>query len=145
MQVDFYLVGGEGPAPVVARLAERVVADGGRLLVVTADTPAAARMDEALWAGPADGFLPHGRAGGADDARQPVLIADTPAAANGARAIALVDGLWRDEALTFDRAFHIFDAASTEAARAAWRGLGSRDGLVRNFWKQEDGRWQKIA
>ena len=43
---------------------------------------------------------------------QPVLIAPDCEAANGARHVALVDGVWRDEALGFERAFHFFDDQS---------------------------------
>ena len=100
-------------------------------------------LDQALWMG--DGFLPHGLAGGAHDARQPVLLADVPDAANGARYIAMADGRWLEEALTFERAFLLFDNASIDDARGVWRTLGSHAGLERNFWRQEDGRWIKAA
>ena len=81
-----------------------------------------------------------------DDAAQPVLIAPDVNAANGARCIALVDGQWRDEALDFDRAFHLFDEAAIGAAREAWRSLARIDGVTRNFWSQDEaGRWTKKA
>ena len=142
MQVDFYQLGRDPLASVLARIATRVLAGGGRLLVVTGDAAQAASLDEALWTGSPDGFLPHGR----DGADQPVLIAPSADPINAARHIALVDGVWRDEATAFERAFHFFDDRSIDAARAAWRGLRGRDGIEPRYWRQdEDGRWAQVA
>lgn len=146
MKIDFYhLVPGQLDT-VLARIADRVVSEGERLLVVSADERQRAAIDVALWTTPADGFLPHAREGAGDDAAQPVLIAAEPVAANGARNVALVDGAWREAALGFARAFHFFDDATIDDARAAWRGLAGREGVERRFWKQsEGGRWEQAA
>ncbi|WBO24148.1 DNA polymerase III subunit chi [Sphingomonas abietis] len=142
MQVDFYQLGRDPLVTVLASIAARVLAGGGRLLVVTGDDDQARAIDEGLWAGSIDGFLPHGR----DGADQPVLIAESCDPANTARHVALVDGVWRDEACGFDRAFHFFDDGSIEAARAAWRGLRGRDGVESRYWKQDEGgRWGQMA
>jgi DNA polymerase-3 subunit chi len=145
MQVDFYELTRDPVERVLVRIASRVLDGGGRLLVVAADEALARRIDAHLWDHDASAFLPHGQAGGPADDRQPVLIAAEPVAANGARSIALADGIWRDAALEYDRAFHFFDEASVDAARAAWRMLKDRTGLTRNFWRQDEGRWTKIA
>ena len=77
---------------------------------------------------------------------QPALIAEGVLPTNGARNVALVDGLWRDEALEFERVFHLFDEDSIGAARAAWRALGEREGVERRYWRQdENGRWAQVA
>lgn len=141
MQVDFYQLGRDPLASVLARIATRVIDGGGRLLVVTADEGQAVALDEALWSPPAS-FLPHGREG----ADQPVLIATDCKAANEARHVALVDGVWRDEATGFERAFHFFDDGSIDAARAAWRGLKGREGVEPRYWRQDEGgRWEQVA
>jgi DNA polymerase-3 subunit chi len=144
VQVDFYRLGDTPLARVLSQVAARVLAGGGRLLVVAGDR--AADLDEALWGGE-DSFLPHGRATEGDTgADQPVLIATDCTASNGARNVALADGVWREAALGFDRAFHFFDGDGIEAARAAWRGLAGREDVVRNFWSQDEtGRWVKTA
>ncbi len=72
MQVDFYHLGRDPLHQVLARIATRVLADGGRLLVVTGEEGQAVALDEGLWGGSPDSFLPHGREG----ADQAVLIAD---------------------------------------------------------------------
>lgn len=146
MQVDFYHLTATPLDRALPRIAERVVAAGGRLLIVSSDEAQRTAIDRLLWTYAADSFLPHARAGEGDDASQPVLIGELPEAANAARNVAIVDGRWRDEALGFDRAFHFFDAGTIAAAREAWKALGTHDGLVRNYWKQDDaGKWAKVA
>ncbi len=146
MKVDFYHLTLHPLDRVLPRIAERVLADGGRLLVVAAAAEARAAIDQRLWTYAPDSFLPHAQAGGDQDADQPVLIAEDAVAANGARNVALADGLWRDEALEFDRAFHFFDEDRIVEARAAWRALAAHDGVERRYWKQnEAGRWEQVA
>lgn len=146
MQVDFYHLTRLPLERALPRIAEKVIESGGRLLIVAADAAARARIDQLLWSYAPESFLPHAQAGGEDDARQPVLIAGEPDAANGARNIALADGVWREEALGFDRAFHFFDEDRIVEARAAWKGLAEREGVERRYWKQDEaGRWQQAA
>jgi DNA polymerase-3 subunit chi len=134
--VDFYHLSASPLERVLPAICEKLVAGQGRLLVV-AEEGLLATLDEQLWTYTKDSFLPHGRSG----ANQPILLSTQPAAENGARNIALADGVWRDEALTFDRAFYFFGADSLDAARTAWRALRGRDGVESRYWKQVDGRW----
>ncbi|KQT32446.1 DNA polymerase III subunit chi [Sphingomonas sp. Leaf412] len=146
MQVDFYHLTAMPLERALPRIAERVVAGGGRLLIVAEEEAQRVALDRLLWTYAADGFLPHAQIGGADDARQPVLIAPDVNAANRARNVALADGIWRDDALDFDRAFHFFDEGRIREARAAWKSLADRDGVERRYWKQnEAGRWEQAA
>lgn len=142
MQVDFYHLGRDPLAPVLASIATRVLAGGGRLLVVTSEEAQAEMIDRALWEDNADAFLPHGREG----ADQPILIVPDCEPTSAARYVALVDGNWRDEALSFERVFHFFDDQSIDAARTAWRGVKGREGVEPRYWKQdESGRWTQMA
>jgi DNA polymerase-3 subunit chi len=143
MQVDFYQLGGAAIDGVIASLAGKLLADGQRLLVVASDEAALARLDRQLWDQGTTGFLPHGMAGGSDDARQPVLLSTTPDAPNLARNMLIADGEWREAALAFDRAFYLFDEVHLEAARLAWKLLAGREGVERRYWAREDGRWTK--
>ncbi len=148
MQVDFYHL--TSPLDrVLPRIAERVVATGGRLLIVAEPQEQRTALDRLLWSYAPESFLPHALAGGTDDAAQPILIADDipeTAPANAARNVAIVDGRWRDLTLTFDRAFHIFDDEAIREARLAWKALADRDGVERRYWKQNDsGRWEQAA
>ena len=143
MLVDFYQLGGSPLDDVVASIAGKVIAGDGRLLVVAADDVTLGRLDRLLWDQGAESFLPHGIAGGADDARQPILLSTTTDAPNRARNLMIADGEWREAALTFDRTFFLFGEETLEAARLAWKLLAGREGVERNYWALEDGRWTK--
>ena len=145
MQVDFYQLAGSAPEQVIASLADKILSADGRLLIVAGDDAYLARLDRMLWdQGPAS-FLPHGIAGGADDARQPILLSTSPDAPNLARNMLIADGEWRDAALTYDRSFYLFDNDTLEGARLAWKLLAGREGVERRYWAQVDGRWKQQA
>lgn len=146
MKVDFYHLTRAPLDRVLPAIAQKVLDDGGRLLVVAEEEAERARLDGLLWTHSAESFLPHAQAGTGDDSRQPVLIAEALEAGNGARNVALADGVWRDAALAFDRAFHFFDEDRIAEARAAWKSLADREGVERRYWKQnEAGRWEQAA
>ncbi len=143
MQVDFYQLAGTPAEQVIGSIAGKLLAEDSRLLLVAEDDATLARLDRMLWdQGPAS-FLPHGIAGGADDARQPILLSTSPDAPNRARNMLIADGEWREAALAYDRAFYLFDAQTLEGARLAWKLLAGRDGVERRYWAQEDGRWKQ--
>jgi DNA polymerase-3 subunit chi len=146
MQVDFYQLGQTPLEQVIASLAEKLLAQDARLLIVAGDETLLARLDRMLWDQGATSFLPHGLAGGADDVRQPILLSTSPDAPNLARNMLIADGEWREAALSYDRAFYLFDNAALEGARLAWKLLSGREGVDRHFWAQDDrGRWQEKA
>lgn len=145
-RVDFYRLTRDPVERVLPALAERVLANGDRLLIVAAAAMQRQAIDEALWTQTAASFLPHGHAGSADERIEPILLAgalDGPPA-NGASHVALADGEWRDAALGFDRTFLLFDNSRIDDARATWRALAARDDVDNHFWKQDDrGRWSE--
>jgi DNA polymerase-3 subunit chi len=145
LQVDFYQLAGTPPEQVIASLAEKLLATGGRLIIVADDELFLARLNRMLWDQGAASFVPHGLAGGADDSRQPVLLTTSPDAPNLARNMLIADGVWRESALSYDRSFFLFDNATVEGAREAWKSLGTKDGIERRYWAQEDGKWVKKA
>jgi DNA polymerase-3 subunit chi len=145
MQVDFYQLAGTPAEQVIASLSEKVLASDGRLLVVAFDEVFLARLDRMLWDQGATSFLPHGVAGGTDDARQPILLSTSPDAPNLARNMLIADGEWRDAALTYDRSFYLFDAETLEGARLAWKLLAGQQGIERRYWAQENGKWVNKA
>ncbi|GAA4772315.1 DNA polymerase III subunit chi [Novosphingobium ginsenosidimutans] len=145
MKVDFYQLSRDPAEKVVPLLARNTLKAGERLLVVSADDELTGRISARLWEG-AESFLAHGLSGGSHDARQPILLADAPQPANGARFVVLADGVWQDAALSFDRAFLLFDGSTIEAARATWRTLDGNDGVERRYWRQEEsGKWVQAA
>jgi DNA polymerase III subunit chi len=145
MQVDFYHLGSTPLEQVIASISQKLLGDGKRLLVVAEDQGLLGRLDRMLWDQGPTSFLPHALAGGSEDARQPILLAGQTDAPNLARNILIADGQWREAALTFDRVFYLFDAATLEAARLAWKLLAGREGVERRYWAQVDGRWKQQA
>jgi DNA polymerase-3 subunit chi len=59
---------------VAARLAAKVLAQHGRVRVLTPDEDATAALDRLLWTQPATGFLPHCRLGSPLAAETPVIV-----------------------------------------------------------------------
>ena len=145
MQVDFYQLAGTPPEQVIGSIAEKVLHADGRLLIVADDEAYLAKLDRILWDQGAGSFLPHGLAGGSDDARQPILLSTSPDAPNQARNMLIADGSWREAALTYDRSFYLFDDGTLEGARLAWKLLSGREGIERRYWAQEAGKWVKKA
>jgi DNA polymerase-3 subunit chi len=143
VQVDFYQLSRDPVELALPGIARRVLESGARLLVVSGDPAQLARISQGLWSAGPETYLAHDRADSPMPQAQPILLAVDCAAANGAAMIALADGLWRDEALDFERAFYFFDAATIDGARASWRALRGREGVTPRFWKQEDGKWRQ--
>ena len=139
VRVDFYQLSrdpAEAALPLIARAAMKA---GERMLVVSADEAQLARIGDALWTRLPESFLAHGMAGDKDAARQPILLSTATEPANGAKFLAIADGVWREG--PFARTFYLFDEVTLQAARDCWRMLGEREGIERKFWKQQDGKW----
>ncbi len=144
MRVDFYQLSQTPVEGALPQLAAKMREAGARVLVVSADNDQLGRISQALWA-VKEQFLAHAPAGGPHDARQPILLSDTMEAVNGATFLALADGQWREGADGFERVFLLFDGSTIDDARATWRSLDGREGLERNYWRQENGRWIKAG
>lgn len=144
MKVDFWQLSHDPAEKVCALIAERVLGSGERVLVVSKDADQREAISKSLWKSGPTSFLANDEAGSVDDARQPVLIAADMQTANGATHVIYADGEWRDAA-GFARSFLLFDDGTLEQARATWRSLDAKDDLERAFFRQENGRWVKVA
>lgn len=144
MKVDFWQLSRDPAEKVVALIAARVLGEGERLLVVAGDSERRAAISRALWDARPDAFLANGDAGEPHAERQPILLSDGCEPVNGASHVIFADGQWR-EAEGFARAFLLFDEATVEAARGVWRSLDGGEGLERSFFRQDDGKWVKVA
>lgn len=145
MRVDFYQLSRDPVEAVVPLLARATKQAGERMLVVSADDEALARIDRSLWETAPEAFLAHGMAGEPHAARQPLLLSNEALAVNDARYLVLADGKWRDEAKGFERIFLLFGDEAIENARQCWSMLGREGGMERHFWKQEGGKWREMA
>lgn len=135
---------------VVVTLLTRALAQGWRVELRGTDPARMAALDDRLWQGPAEGFLPHGLAGGPQDALQPVLLTTAPGpAANDPQAVMALDGaaVTAAEVATHQRVWILFDGndlAAVEQARAQWRALTGA-GAPAQYWSEESGPWEKKA
>lgn len=132
----------------LAMLLGRAQGAGWRVAVRGPDAGRLAWLDEKLWLGAEDGFLPHGLAGGAHDADQPVLLTTGPAA-NGATCVMSIDGaeVSAEEVAALDRVCVLFDGNDADAlnvARGHWKALKDA-GASAQYWSEESGRWEKKA
>jgi DNA polymerase-3 subunit chi len=130
-------------------LLTRALGAGWRVALRGVDEARLDWLDQKLWLGGDENFLPHGRAGGPHDADQPVLLTTAPEAANHANCLVSVDGaaVSPDEVTAHERVMILFDGndpAAVEAARGQWRRL-TQAGCKAQYWSQESGRWEKKA
>jgi DNA polymerase-3 subunit chi len=144
MKVDFWQLSRDPVEKVVALIAGRVLDGGDRLLVVSKSPEQREAISGALWKAGPESFLANGEASAPGAGDQPILISETPEAANSATHVIYADGEYR-EADGFARAFLLFDDATVEAARGTWRGLDGTEGLERAFFRQDEGKWVKVA
>ncbi len=144
-RVDFYhLTGDADPAQVVAALAEKVMAAGLPLTIVADAEEALMAVDRALWCARPASFLPHGLPDDADSDDPIRLCRTAPCAQEAAAgAVALVDGRWRDEALTYARALFLFGQATIDEARGLWRRLNKEPEVDCRYWTQGPRGWRE--
>lgn len=142
-RVDFYQLSRDPVERVLPQIAVRILDEGERLLVVSSDREQLSRISARLWDAGPESFLANDHADAPLPDVQPILLSASYTAANGATRIALTDGQFRDEALTFDRIFYFFDAETIAAARTHWRALAQKEEIATHFWRQEDGRWRQ--
>tara|TARA_R110000782_G_scaffold78276_5_gene155164 strand:- start:44407 stop:44844 length:438 start_codon:yes stop_codon:yes gene_type:complete len=143
MQVDFYQLSRDPVEQILPVIAQKLLDEGERLLVVDEREGALDRLSRALWNWRPDSFLAHGLAQEEDAATQPILLSASDQALNHARHIALTDGQWRESALGYERAFYFFDAETIEGARTCWKALKQMPDVTSRFWRQEGGKWMQ--
>lgn len=106
-------------------------------------------LDEKLWLGPDDGFLPHGLEGGAHDSEQPILLTTGEGKANHPDCLMAIEGaaVAAEEVASMARVCILFDGndpAAVQVARDQWKSLTGA-GCAAQYWSEESGRWQKKA
>ena len=142
----FYHLTRAGLDDTVTMIVNRAMAQGWRVMLRSADLGLLQHLDEMLWLGAEDSFLPHGLEGGAMDSDQPVLLGQGPIA-NGARGLMLLAGagVAREELAGLERVWLLFDGAdeaAVQAARGQWTLLTGW-GLAAQYWSDEAGTWAK--
>ena len=122
---------------------------GWRVLIRGATPERLNWLDEKLWLGPEDQFLPHGLVGGAHDADQSILLTHGTENPNNAQCLMSVDGaeVAAVEVEALERVCILFDGndpVALDGARAQWKALTTA-GCSAQYWSQESGSWQMKA
>ncbi|MEE9389371.1 MAG: DNA polymerase III subunit chi [Paracoccaceae bacterium] len=130
-------------------LLEKTQAAGWRVYVRATSADRIGWLNDRLWLGAEDSFLPHGLAGGEYDAMQPILLGAGADAANGATCLMTVDGadIASEEVNEMQRCCVLFDGNDPEAlqvARGQWKALADA-GCAAQYWSQESGSWAMKA
>ena len=133
----------------LSMLLERALQAGWKIDVRGTDPRRMAWLDDKLWQGPEESFLPHGLGGGPHDALQPVLLTSERQEPGDRRCVMSVDGaeLSAEEVTALDRACILFDGGDEMAlqkARGQWKALTTA-GCKAQYWSEESGRWEKKA
>ncbi|MDB5374153.1 MAG: polymerase subunit chi [Belnapia sp.] len=130
------------------KLLGRVLATGGRALLLAGSEERVAALDTALWVSQDPDWLPHGTAASGHPTMQPIwLTAEDAAAPNGARFLVLVDGAESARLAEYDRVLDLFDGqdeAAVAAARRRWSAAKAA-GHTLSYWQQGDRGWEKKA
>lgn len=147
-EVYFYHLTRRSVVETLATLLPRCLSQGWRVAVRCGDPGRQQWLDEKLWLGAPESFLPHGVAGGDHDARQPILLTAGPAA-NTPHCLMSVDGADIDaaEMAGLQRACILFDGMDGEAlsrARTQWTALTGA-GIGARYWSEESGKWEEKA
>ncbi|MEP6066213.1 MAG: DNA polymerase III subunit chi [Paracoccaceae bacterium] len=132
----------------LSMLLAKAMQAGWRVAVRGSNVERLTWLDEKLWLGPEEGFLPHGMAGGAHDALQPVLLTQGPAG-NDPQCVMAIDGaeVSADELTGLERACVLFDgndAQALDVARGQWKKL-KESGASAQYWSEGSGRWEMKA
>ncbi|MCR9179242.1 MAG: DNA polymerase III subunit chi [Erythrobacteraceae bacterium] len=141
-KLDFWQYTRDPLEKVVALITKRVLGEGQRVLVVTAEAQQRAAISRELWQAGPESFLANGEAEAPGAERQPILLSGDLAAPNGASHLILADGVYRNSE-GFARVFLLFPPEAAPEARQAWRAQDGRADIERAYFAQEDGRWVK--
>ncbi|SHG31443.1 DNA polymerase III subunit chi [Cognatishimia maritima] len=130
-------------------LLEKAIGAGWRVAVRGTDAARLDMLDQKLWLGREESFLPHAIAGGPHDAMQPILLTTESSAPNDASCLMSVDGaeISAEEIQAMDRVCILFDGLDDEAvshARRQWKALTDA-GCAAQYWSEESGQWEKKA
>ncbi|WP_010140815.1 DNA polymerase III subunit chi [Oceanicola sp. S124] len=147
-EVYFYHLTRSSVDGALQNLLPRALAAGWRVAVRGTDADRLDWLDQKLWLGPEESFLPHGQDKNPHAELQPVLLT-LGQPANGPDCLMTIDGaaLEPSEIEGVKRACILFDGHDEEAlshARGQWKALTGA-GCAAIYWSEESGRWEKKA
>ncbi|MGI3164703.1 DNA polymerase III subunit chi [Pseudooceanicola sp. 200-1SW] len=147
-EVYFYHLTRSSVDGALQNLLPRALAGGWRVAVRAQEPDRLDWLDQKLWLGPEEGFLPHGQDKAPHAELQPVLLT-LGQPANAPDCLMCIDGaaLTPEEVGGVKRACILFDGHDEPAlvhARGQWKALTAA-GCPAVYWSEESGRWEKKA
>lgn len=150
-EIGFYHLTRTALEQALPKLLGRVLAGGGRAMLLCRDAERLAALDAALWLSSDPDWLPHGTPATGQAPSQPIWLTDQDAdeggAPNGARFLFLLDGRESARLPLFDRVLDLFDGndeAAVAAARRRWAAAkAAGHGLA--YWQQGARGWEQKA
>lgn len=147
-EVLFYHLERSTLSEVLPTLLERSLERGWRAAITCPESAALEALDTTLWTAREDSFLPHGIAGGKQDAQQPILLSMDEATGNDPQILFLTHGAEAQAADKFTRVVDLFDGndmQAVDAARDRFRQMREAGHDV-TYWRQsESGKWEKAG
>lgn len=146
--ISFYHLQGEALSIALARLLEKVSAQGHRVLVRVGSDDRLAELDDSLWSFRDDSFLPHDTQKDEGTESTPVLLSRAEEGnPNNADILVLVDDQPAADLSNFERCLYMFEGHDDDAlaaARQRWKAYKD-DKFDLGYWQQSEQGWQKKA
>lgn len=147
-EVYFYHLTRQRVDQALRPLLGKCLANGWRVLIRGREEAEIRQLDDALWQGPAEEFLPHGLAGAAQEADQPVLMAlEGHKAQHDCLICVGGSAVTADEVLASKRVCILFqddNGLHMQTARSQWRSP-TEAGIAAKYWSQAQGNWELQA
>ena len=148
-EIGFYHLTRTPLEQALPKLLGRVLASGGRAMVLLATRERLEALDAALWTATDPDWLPHGTPATGHAGHQPIWLTTEDAAEegapNGARFLFLLEGCESARLDRFDRVFDLFDGGDEQAlaaARSRWKAAKAA-GHTLTYWQQGTRGWEK--
>ena len=148
-EVYFYHLTRQSINEALVPLLKKCLDNNWRVVVRATDLKFLEALDETLWEGPSNEFLPHGLLGGAHDSDQPVLLVPEGQVAPPHDCLICISNasVTSDEVSLSKRVCIIFQDDSpsdVEHARNQWKKFLD-EGLSAKYWDQSSGSWELKA
>ena len=147
-EVYFYHLTRQRVDQALRPLLGKCLANGWRVVIRGSEAAQIHQLDDALWQGPAEEFLPHGLAGTEQEADQPVLLAlEGHEAPHDCLICIGGSAVTADEVSIQQARVHPVSRRQwpdLQKARAQWKSL-TEAGIAAKYWSQAQGNWELQA
>lgn len=147
-EVYFYHLTRQTVDQALLPLLGKCLANSWRVVIRGAEAQGLALLNDKLWQGPSEAFLPHGLAGEAGEAEQPILLA-LAGQTHPHDCLICIAGVEvsAEEVTQAKRVCILFqndNSADLQNARSQWKTL-TQAGLAAKYWSQAEGNWELQA